>query len=344
MLADPLDVVIGVDTHRDRHALAVVDARTGMLEAEHQISADPAGYRRAGVICARRRRVWAIEGTGAYGAGLCRYLRAHGEQVIEIDRPGREPRRGGKSDAIDALRAARQCISRKRHATPRAEGRRQAVRVLVAARSSAVATRTTALNQMAAIIVSAPDALRAPLRALGPTRRIARCRAMRPGAIRDPELAGHAAALKALAERAHAARAEARELERMIGEHVRALAPALLEEPGVGALCAAQLLISFSHPGRLHSEAAFARLGGVAPIPASSGRRVRHRLDRGGDRQLNRALHTILVARRRSDARTQAYIARRVAEGKTAREAMRCLKRYLARHLFRLLEAAEQTP
>ena len=344
MLADALDVVIGVDTHRDRHALAVVDARTGALGAEHEISADLRGYRQAAAICEGRARAWAIEGTGAYGAGLCRYLRARGEQVIEIDRPGRERTRRGKSDAIDALRAARACLSRQRHATPRAEGRRQAIRVLVAARQSAVATRTTALNQMAAIIVSAPEALRARLRALGAQRRVACCRKMRPGAIDDPELAGCAAALKALAERAHAARQEARALERMITEHVRALAPALLEEPGVGALCAAQLLISWSHPGRIRSEAAFARLGGVAPIPASSGRRIRHRLDRGGDRQLNRALHTILIARRRIHADTQAYIARRIAEGKSEREAMRCLKRYLARYLYRLMEATGQAP
>src|SRR4051812_16893517 len=144
-----------------------------------------------------------------------------------------------------------------------------------------------------------------------------------------------------LARRALAATDEANELERLIAEHVRVLAPALLDEPGVGAIVAAQLLVAWSHPGRLRSEAAFARLAGVAPLPASSGKTNRHRLSRGGDRQLNRALHTIALHRRHHDPATRAYIAKRIAEGKTLREATRLLKRYLARRLYRLPQSQE---
>src|SRR3954471_8807193 len=143
-----------------------------------------------------------------------------------------------------------------------------------------------------------------------------------------------------LARRALAATIEANELERLITAHVRVLAPALLDEPGVGANVAAQLLVAWSHHGRLRSEAAFARLAGVAPLPASSGQTVRHRLSRGGDRQLNRALHTIVLHRRQHDAATRDYIARRLAEGKSRREATRLLKRYIARHLYRVMQNA----
>ena len=143
--------------------------------------------------------------------------------------------------------------------------------------------------------------------------------------------------LRSLARRIEAATAEADELEHELLAHVRALAPKLLDEPGVGPIVAAQLLVSWSHPGRLRSEAAFARLAGVAPIPASSGQTTRHRLSRGGDRQLNRALHTVILHRRLHDPATKDYIARRLAEGKTSRDAVRLLKRYLARHLYRLL-------
>jgi transposase len=147
--------------------------------------------------------------------------------------------------------------------------------------------------------------------------------------------------LRTLARRSEAASAEADQLEREILAHVRALAPILLDEPGVGPIVAAQLLVAWSHSGRLRSEACFARLAGVAPLPASSGQTVRHRLSRGGDRQLNRALHTVILHRRQHDPATRDYIARRIAEGKSTRDAVRLLKRYLARHLYRLLQNQE---
>jgi len=341
MLADTVEVVIGVDTHRDAHALAVLDTRAGEVLGEFSIDADPAGYRRAlaridalGVGA----RAWALEGCGAYGAGLRRHLVGAGEQVVEIERPERR-RAGPKSDALDALRAARMALADSHPAIPRADGVREALRVLMVARASAIETRVRAIRQIKALIVAAPDPLREPLRGLGRERLLARCAALRPHAHRDPVMGATTAALRALARRALGASAEAAAHERALADLLAQIAPELLCEHGVGPVTGAQLVISWSHPGRIRSEAAFARLGGVAPIPASSGQVVRHRLDRGGDRRLNRALHTIVLVRKRSDPATRAYLARRVGEGKSRREATRCLKRYLARHLFRLLEA-----
>jgi transposase len=164
---------------------------------------------------------------------------------------------------------------------------------------------------------------------------------LRPGA--DSDRAALALALRSLAQRVRQLRTESRTLEHELERRVQALAPQLLARPGVGPISAAAVLIAWSQPRRVRSEAAFARLAGAAPIPASSGKTIRYRLDRGGDRQLNRALHTIILSRRRTDDETKAYIARRLAEGKTQREAVRCLKRYLARSLYRTLEAMPTT-
>lgn len=342
MLAQTLDVVIGVDTHRDEHALAVVDSLAGGVLHEFSISADRSGYRRAlATIDALGvgARSWALEGCGAYGAGLRRHLLGAGERVMEIDRPERRGERtAAKSDALDAVRAARSALARAHQSNPRADGSREVLRVLMVAREGAIETRTRAIRQLKALIVAAPDSLRESLRRLGLQTLLRRCAALRPHAHHDPVMAATASALRALARRALAATAEAAEHQRTITDQLRQIAPELLAERGVGPVTGAQLVISWSHPGRIRSEAAFARLGGVAPIPASSGRVVRHRLDRGGDRQLNRALHTIVLVRRQSDPQTRAYLARRISEGKSAREATRCLKRYVARHLFRLLE------
>jgi transposase len=342
MVADGLDVVIGVDTHRDEHALAVIDARTGEVLAEHLIAAAPAGYREACRLVGALGRagcIWALEGSGGYGAGLRRHLLGAGQTVAEIDRPERRGERtAAKSDALDAVRAARTLLARARVAAPRGDGAREALRVLMIARQSAIETRTRAIRQIRAIVVAAPDAIRQPLRALSLGALLVRCAALRPGAHADQVISATASALRALARRALAAGMEAREHERALGAGVRAMAPDLLAERGVGPVTAAQLIISWSHQGRIRSEAAFARLGGVAPIPASSGQIVRHRLDRGGDRQLNRALHTIVLVRRQYDPATRAYLQRRLTEGKSTREATRCLKRYVARHLFRLME------
>jgi transposase len=346
MLADQVEAVIGVDTHRDRHVLAVVSAATGALVAEASVAADGRGYERALALARRHapgRRAWAVEGSGSYGAGLVRLLVAHGERVIEIGRPERRGERTkAKSDRLDALRAARTALGRTRLACPRAGGAREGVRVLMVARAGAVSTRARALQQLRALIVSAPDRLRARLRGLGEAALLARCAGLRAPAGADAPTIATVTALRSLARRALAADREASALERDIGALVRALGPQLLAELGIGPISAAQLLMSHSHRGRFERESAFARMAAAAPIPASSGQVVRHRLDRGGDRQLNRALHTILLTRMRHDPATRAYIARRMSEGKSTREAMRCLKRYLARHLYRLLEAEAQ--
>jgi transposase len=347
MLADELDYVIGVDPHRDTHALAVVDVRSGGVVFEATAVADGEGY--ASVLRladqhAPGRRAFAVEGTGSFGAGLTRFLAGRGERVLEVGRLRRERSSGGKSDALDAVRAARSVLGQTQPAQPRAGGEREALRALSAAREGAVTARRAGLCQLRGLLVSAPEPLRAELRSLTRAQLLRRLAAVRPEGRQDPELRGTLLALRALARRVTALTVEERELAREIETLTRKLAPQLLAQPGVGPLAAAQVLISWSHRGRITSEAAFARLAGCAPIPASSGQTVRYRLDRGGDRRLNRALHMILVTRRRTHAPTIAYIERRIHEGKSRREAIRCLKRYLARNLYRLLENGSPLP
>ena len=347
MVAETVDVVVGVDTHRDQHAFALVRVRDGALVGEASLPANRAGYRDA-LRLARRAgggRLWALEGVGCYGAGLARALQAAGERVVEVERPARERggRRGGKSDALDALAAARQGLAERALATPRAAGAREALRVLLATREGAVATRRAGLNQLRALVVAAPEQLRERLRSLPRGALVRASSRLRPRPSDPPERYATLLALRCCAGRVEQASREADQLECELKRLVEQLAPHLLALHGVGPISAAQLLVSWSHPGRLKSEAAFARLAGAAPIPASSGKRIRHRLDRGGDRKLNRALHTIILCRRRHDEATRAYITRRTSEGKSDREAIRCLKRYLARHLYRLLEATPTT-
>jgi len=346
MLADELDYVVGVDPHRDRHALAIVYAGTGAALFEAQVAARERGYVHALGLAEREapgRRVWAIEGTGSYGAGLARFLTARGERVLEVGRVRRERRSHAKSDALDALRAARSALGEAKLASPRAAGEREALRALMVARAGALAAKAAGLCQLRALLVTCPEPLRSELRSLTRARLLHRLGAVRPDRHRDAELRGTLIALRALARRVQVLTAEEHELKREIHALVARLAPALLDEPGVGPVAAAQLLISWSHRGRFRSEAAFARLAAAAPIPASSGRVHRNRLDPGGDRQLNRALHTIIVSRRKNHPATISYIERKTREGKSVREAIRCLKRYLARSLYRTLEATPQT-
>jgi transposase len=229
-------------------------------------------------------------------------------------------------------------LAQERPATPRAGGERQALQALVAAREGAVNAKRAGLCQLRDLLITTPEPLRSELRPLTRARLLQRLAATRPDGRRDPELRGAMLALRSIARRVLQLTAEERELAREIETITRKLAPQLLDQPGVGPHAAAQLVLSWSHRGRIESEAAFARLAGAAPIPASSGQTVRYRLDRNGDRKLNRALHMILVTRKRSHPATIAYIERRLQEGKTRREANRCLKRYLARSLYRLLE------
>jgi len=341
MLADQLDYVIGVDPHRDRHALAIVDVRTGGIVLEASVVASNVGYARACELArehAPGRRAFAIEGTGSFGAGLTRFLVDRDERVLEVGRLRRERRSGGKTDALDAVRAARSVLAQTRPAEPRSGGEREALRALMAAREGAVNAKRAGLCQLRDLLITTPEPLRSELRPLTRAQLLRRLAAVQPKRHRDVELRGALQALRTVARRVQHLTAEERELAREIETLTRALAPQLLDQPGVGPLAAAQILISWSHAGRIRSEAAFARLAGCAPIPASSGQTIRYRLDRSGDRRLNRALHMILVTRRRAHAPTIAYIDRRIKDGKSRREANRCLKRYLARNLYRLLE------
>ena len=339
MLAEQCEVVVGVDTHRDTHTAAFVD-RLGGVGDTLVITADTRGYRTLLTASERQaaRRVWAVEGTGSYGAGLTRFLRAAGEHVVEVERPVRSARRNGKTDALDAVRAARDVLAREQQVEPREHGDREAIRVLLATRQGAVVARTQAINQLRALVVTAPEPLRARLTGLAAGALLGRCARMRTSAAMTAEHEATVVALRACARRAQACGLEADELERRLLVLVRQVAPALLDEPGVGPISAAAIVLAWSHHGRIRNDAAFAQLAGVAPIPASSGQTVRHRLNRGGDRQLNRAFHTIVLARATCHAETRAYVERRRAEGKTNREIRRCLKRYVARRVYKVLE------
>ena len=341
MLADELDFVIGVDPHRDAHAIAVVEVCTGVVVVEASVAADSGGYNEALRVAEEHApglRAFAIEGAGSFGAGLSRFLAERGEQVFEVGRVRRERRSGGKTDALDAVRAARAVLAQKRPARPRSSGEREALRTLMAARAGAVNAKRAALCQLRDLLITTPEPLRSELRTLSRARLLGRLSTTRPHRRNDAELRGTFLALRALARRIQQLTAEERELAQEIDTLTRKLAPQLLSQPGIGPLLAAQIVLSWSHPGRLASEAAFARLAGAAPIPASSGQTIRYRLDRGGDRQLNRALHQIVLTRRRIHQPTIDYIERRVRQGKSRREATRCLKRYLARNPYRLLE------
>ncbi len=345
MLADELDYVVGVDTHREEHVLAVLAAATGAVVARKVLRASASGYREALGFAEQQApgaRAWAIEGAGHYGAGLARFLADRSETVLECSRAPRAERRlAGKDDALDAARTARAALASETLALPRSGQRREALRLLLITRRSAVDVRREALVQLRSVIVTAPDRLREELRGLPVGRLLERCRRLRRSSSASADELATRLVLRSLARRIEAATLEAADLEQEILAHVRALAPQLLDEPGVGPIIAAQLIVAWSHRGRVRSEAAFARLAGVAPVPASSGQTQRHRLSRGGDRQLNRALHTVVLHRRQHDPATKAYIARRIAEGKSRRDATRLLKRYLARHLYRLLENQE---
>jgi transposase len=336
--------VIGVDTHKDSHSAALLN-EVGALQASVEVVATAKGYQEL-LKCARSRecggRVWVVEGTGSYGAGLCAYLLEQGELVYEGDHPKR-PSRGpaGKSDYLDAIWVAREALSRVRHGQPKQRAEREMLRVLMTAREGAVNAEKQGLNQLYAMVVSAPEGLRGRLGRLQGAALVRACLQLRPGGEAETRLT--AATLRSVARRVRGLSQEAADYEKQIRELVKSLAPALLAERGVGPLTAAQVLLAWSHAGRIHSESAFAKLAGVAPLPASSGRVQRHRLNRLGDRQLNRALHLVAITRARCDERTQAYVARRTAEGKSHREIRRCLKRYIARRLFRLLEGLDRT-
>jgi transposase len=348
MLADSVDAVIGVDTHTDTHTACLLDT-AGREIATITVQATPAGYTDllawAAPLAPGPRLRWAVEGCRSHGAGLLRALLAADQQVVEAGRPQRPCRRpGGKSDAADARLAAHTALTASHPAQPRRDGDREALRILLVAREHATTVRTAAINTFKALLLTAPDQLREPLRHQSTPRQTAACAVLRTHPQHTPTERVLRQTLRSLAQQIRLLDKEIRANQRQLHDLVAAVMPALLAEPGVGPVCAAQLLIAWSHPGRCRSEAAFAALAGVSPLQASSGRVTRHRLNRFGDRHLNRALHTIVNWRMiHGHQSTQQYLARRRAEQKSDAEIRRCLKRYAARHLFRLMETTGTT-
>lgn len=343
MLAEQYEYVIGGDPDRDTIDLAVVDVGTGAALAFYADRADGPGYHRLlewAVNQAPGRRVWALEGTGSFAAGLAATLAEAGEDVVEVGAGKRQ--RGAKSDRIDAVRAARTALSCDHQAQPRARGLREALRQVLVTRQGILVSRTKAINEMKSLIVVSPEYLRASLRGLSLAKQLQRIRALGSPEQATVEHRITVLTLQSIAARVEFLQAQTAQLEpellELVTEHPAG--PALLAEPGVGPVVAAQLLVSWSHRGRVRSEAAFASLAGTAPLEASSGQRSRHRLNRGGDRDLNRALHTVAITRLRCHPESMAYEVRRIAQGKTHRDVRRSLKRSLARRLYRRMQAA----
>ena len=351
MLADVIDAVIGVDTHRDVHH-AVIARASGVVIAACSVPNTSGGYARL-LAWAREHApgpqlAACIEGTRSYGAGLARAAAAAGLMVIECEQPTRRTRRGkGKSDPIDAhlavLTALR--LDAGKLPTPRADGDREALRILLCARRELTTTATAQANRLRALLRDGDDTDRDLGRRarLSTTTLAALARRRQPPGASRAQAVRHAEIRRltlALQQAARQVKANHRELRAIVSD----LAPGLTSRPGIGPVTAAQAIVSFSHPGRCRHDAAFARLAGTSPIEASSGQTARHRLNRGGDRALNMAIHIIATSRMRCDPATIAYITRRRAEGKTTREIRRCLKRYIARQLYRALTAAMTPP
>jgi transposase len=317
----------------------------GALLGTESFSADAPGYE--ALVC------WlegfgsvstvGVEGTGSYGAGIGRFLARSGIVVIEVDRQDRQARRrAGKSDPLDAVEAARAALSGK--ASGRAKSRDgwvEALRVLLVAKRSARSARVKALTQLRQVVYSAPEELRGAFKGLPISTFVAKAHGLRPSRVADPVVAATKASLSSLAHRVDDLEAEIERLDAMITPLVRSGAPELLALRGVGIDTAATLLVAAGdNPERLKSEAAWARLCGVSPLEASSGKVTRHRLNPGGNRQANSALWHIIITRLAKDPDTQAYMERRVKEGHSKREVIRVLKRYVAREVYRALPRA----
>jgi transposase len=331
-------VAVGVDTHKDVHVCVALD-RLGRRLEDASFAASEEGYGQ--LLCwagSLGVPAFAVEGCGSFGAGLVRVLRGAGVPVWEAERPRRRERGRGKSDTLDALRAARRLLADGDGLSElRSLPGREALRVLLLERRSAVGARTQALNQLHALALTAPPSLRS---CLGTPRkqRLAQAAArLRAAGSADRDEVVLAEVMRRLGRRAQELTGELAAVDARIAELVRALAGQLLEEPGVGPVCAAQLVVSSGDPTRMRSEASFAALAGTSPVEASSGRQKRHRLNRGGDRRLNEALHVIALNRIRHHPQTATYHAHLLNRGKTRREARRCVKRALARHLYRRL-------
>jgi transposase len=344
--ATEVEVTLGVDTHKEVHVAAAFDALGRLLDTR-EVETSAAGYSALLTWAQAFGRVQraGVEGTSSWGAGLARYLRAQAVEVLEVARPNRQRRRRcGKSDTADAIAAGRAVLAGDVTAVAKAgDGPVEALRLLRIARRSADRARTQAVNQLRAVIDTAPEELRAELRALPLAALVARASAHVVDKTIATPIAAARYALWTLARRFVALDDERNALDAHITTLVTLAAPPkLLAEFGIGPQTAMALLVAAGdNPDRLNSEAAFAALCGSSPVDASSGKQERHRLNRGGDRQANNALWRIVMVRLRHDARTRDYLARRIREGKTKREAVRCLKRYVARRIWRLLAAAD---
>ncbi len=333
-------LTVGVDTHLDVHVAHAVD-QLGRCMATVQVPTTPAGYQD---LLAWARGLgepvaWGVEGTGAYGAWLARFLAAGGQAVVEVNRPDRQARRRrGKSDPLDAEAAARAVQAGRAATTPKAgTGQVEMIRSLRVARASAIKARTQATNALHALLVTAPAELREQLRGLSAAKLVRAAAELEPGPVISP-LAAAMLALGTLAHRHQALSAEITTLTTQLDRLTRAAAPTLVALFGIGQDSAGALLVAAGdNPDRLHSEAAFSMLCGSSPIEASSGKTTRHRLNRGGDRQANTALYRIVMVRLRWHQPTKDYMARRLKQGKSRKEIIRCLKRYLAREVFAAL-------
>jgi transposase len=334
-------VTLGVDTHAEVHVAVALD-QLGRRLGACTVATTPAGARQLLDWASQFGPVQRVgcEGTSSWGLGLARFLRGQGLAVLEVNRPSRQTRRRrGKSDSLDAEAAARAVQAGTATTVAKtADGQVEMIRALRVVRRSAVKARTQAANQLQSLLVTAPDELREQLRGLPGDRLVTAAAQLEASAQVATILAASQLALRSVAVRYQQLTAEMRALDQQLGRLVTQAAPALLALPGVGIDTAAALLITAGdNPDRLTSEAAFAHLCGVAPIPASSGKTTRHRLHRGGNRDANRALWVVAMGRLRWDARTRAYVARRTAQGKTKREIIRCLKRFIAREVYHVL-------
>jgi transposase len=333
----PRRVVIGVDTHKYVHVAAALDGFGARLDARSFV-ADSSGYEQLieWAIGFEGRLTFGVEGTGSYGAGLASALRRRGIGVVEVLRTDRRDRRlRGKSDTLDAENAARAVLAGIATAVPKsADGQVEMLRTIKVAKDVAVKARSSALISLKQVLVNAPPELREQLQRLSKMVLIRRCAALRPGSVEDIAAATKHT-LRAIARRWLALEAEICAHEKLLTQLTGDLVPDLVAAFGIGADVAAELLIvAGDNPERVRSEAAFAKLCGVTPIPASSGKTTRHRLNRGGHRQANAALYRAVIVRMQYHQPTQAYVDRRTAEGKTKAEIIRCLKRFLAREVW----------
>ncbi len=341
---NPEAVIGGVDTHVDAHVAAAVNHVGGVLGVE-AFPTTRIGYRRllSWLRSHGELTLVGVEGTGSYGVGLARYLAQAGIAVVEVDRPNRQVRhRQGKSDPVDAVAAARAALSGTATGSPKSrDGNVEAIRVLMIARRSAVDTRIETLNQLRHLVFTATPEIRARFTGLTAISLANTTSSLRPRPGEDTVRYTTLVTLRALGQRVQYLREETKGLNRLLRPLIRESAPELLDVFGVGFDTAAKLLVAAGdNPERIRTEAAWGHLCGVAPIPASSGKTQRHRLNRGGNRQANSALYHIVITRMRHDQRTRDYVARRLAEGKTMGEIARILKRYAAREVFKRLPRA----